>query len=69
MPKRNRDKLLEMSMYDFLCMLNANLRTNTEPIPCIMNALGINPNRGNRCRGFKAECDKCIQDFLNSFPF
>ena len=69
MPKRNREKLMEQSLYDMLCSMNANLRTSTEPMPCIMNALGIKPNRDNRCRGFKAECDKCIAEHLNSYPF
>lgn len=69
MPKRNSEIIMEKSLYDLLCTMNARLRTNTEPMPCIMTALGAGKARENRCRGFKAECDKCVSDWLNEFPF
>ena len=37
MPKRNRDRIMEQSMYDFLCMMNANLRSFNNS--CIMIGL------------------------------
>lgn len=45
MGKRNRDKLLEQSMYDYLLKMQYELelcRQHSEPYPCIMNALGEN---------------------------
>ena len=73
MPKRNREIIMEQSMYDMLCMMNANLRTliTHYPMaleqPCIMTALGVK-DRKSRCRDFGADCDKCLQDWLNDFP-
>ena len=71
MPKRNRDKLLEQSMYDFLCMMNANLRTRFGSA-CIMGALMTEYSecdRIMRCQKHKADCDKCIAEYLNEYPF
>lgn len=67
MQKRNRDKLMEQSFYDLLCMMNANLRTKPIFAPCIMAALGV--DRMERCMKHKADCDKCIADYLNEYPF
>lgn len=71
MPKRNRDKLLEQSMYDFLCMMNANLRTRFGSA-CVMGALlkeYSEYGRLKRCRQFEADCEKCLQSFMNEDPF
>ncbi len=75
MPKRNRDKLLEQSMYDFLCFMNANLRENlscTNISTCIMDALhsdySLN-DRIARCQKHKADCEKCLQSWMNEDPF
>ena len=73
MPKRNREIIMEQSMYDMLCMMNANLRTQIHHYPmaleqpCIMTAIGVKERKA-RCRDFGADCDKCIQSWLNDFP-
>jgi hypothetical protein len=67
MPKRNREKLMEQSMYDFLFMMNANIRTYPSGL-CIMDALG-DKERDRRCMTHDACCDKCIADYLNEYPF
>ena len=74
MPKRNRDKLMSQSLYDMLAHMNANLRTQITHYPmaleqpCIMTALGVK-DRKARCRKFEADCAKCLQEWLNEFPF
>ena len=70
MSKRNRNKLLALSIYDMLMSLQTELmmcRVQSEPYPCIMNALGENLV-GVRCIKYNAKCDKCLQDWLNEKP-
>ena len=67
MPKRNREKLMEQSLYDLLCMMNANIRTYPSEL-CVMIALGCK-DRDERCREHEADCGKCIADYLNEYPF
>ena len=66
---RNRDKLLQMALYDMLMMMQANIeKTNQEDIvPCIMDSLG-STDSGKRCRDRNGKCEKCAQDWLNEFP-
>ena len=69
--KRNREKLMEKSMYDFLCMMNANLRTRFGSA-CVMGALLTEYSeydRIMRCQKHKADCEKCLQSWLNEYPF
>ena len=68
MPKRNREKLMEQSLCDMLCTMNENLRTNKTFAPCIMTALGEKV-RMARCLEHKADCEKCLQSWLNECPF
>ena len=71
MPKRNREKLMEQSMYDFLCMMNANLITRFGSA-CIMGALMADFSeyeRIKRCKKHVSDCGKCIADYLNEYPF
>jgi hypothetical protein len=71
MAKRNREKLMEKSMYDFLCMMNANLRTRFGSA-CVMGALPTEYSeydRIMRCQKHEADCEKCLQSWLNEFPF
>ena len=65
--KRNRDKLMQQSFYDLLCMMNANIMTYPSGM-CVMDALG-DKERDRRCMTHDAYCDKCIADWLNEFPF
>ena len=75
MPKRNREKLMEKSMYDFLCSMNANLRDNlrcTNVSTCIMYAIHTDYSeydRIMRCNKHESDCGKCLQSWLNEYPF
>ena len=69
MEKKNRDKINEQSFYDFLCMMNANIRTYPSVL-CVMIALGYyDTDRNKRCEKFCADCGKCIQEWMNEEPF
>lgn len=71
MPKRNREIIMQQSMFDFLCMMNANLRTRFG-LACIMGALLTEFSeyeRIKRCQKHEADCGKCIADYLNEYPF
>lgn len=63
MGKKNRDKLLEQSMYDFLCFMNANLRAFNST--CVMIGLIGYDKKVIRCYEHKADCEKCLQSFMN----
>lgn len=65
--KRNREKLLEQSMYDLLCSMNANLRSFNSS--CIMIGLIGYDKKVIRCYEHKCKCDECLQEWLNEFPF
>jgi hypothetical protein len=75
MGKRNRDKLLEQSMYDMLLKMNENLRENlsrTTFLTCIMDALYSDYSgyeRIMRCKKHKYKCDQCLQSWMNEQPF
>lgn len=64
MPQRNRDRIMQQSLYDLLCDMNKQLQANP---PCIMTSFGIE-NRDERCKEY-GKCDKCIQAWLNEYPF
>lgn len=71
MGKRNRDKLLEQSMYDMLLKMNENLCENlrcTNISTCIMDALYSDYSEYDRivrCQKHKADCEKCLQSWMN----
>ena len=67
MPKRNREKLMEQSLYDLLCNMNANLRSFNNS--CIMIGLIGYDKKVIRCYKYKADCEKCLQSWMNEFPF
>ena len=69
MPKRNRQILLERCMYDLLYSMNETmkrLQDEGHTRVCVLDALGV---ESGYCKGAEVGCDKCIQDYLNSFPF
>lgn len=70
MPKRNRDKLHDQSLYDMLMAMQNELELCRQrgEAPCIMNALGENLV-GVRCTKYNAKCAECLQSWLNEFPF
>ena len=74
MPKRNREILMEQSLYDLLCKINDGMKENWQWKPCIMSALGFDFfERADRCRKYgeagNKRCTDCIAEWLNEFPF
>ena len=67
MPKRNREKLMEQSMYDLLCSMNEQLDKNTRSA-CILDLLGENIV-GLRCTKYNRKCEQCVQDYLNEYDY
>lgn len=69
---KNKDKILQQSMYDFLCMMQRNLeqvvRENTDVTICIMDALG-DDTAANRCVEHNVKCEECIQSWMDDSPF
>lgn len=78
MPKRNREKLMEQSLYDLLCMMNERANPKT----CVLYLLGDKCHECNKytcenyehgCRNNCKEeykcCKECIANWLNEFPF
>ena len=63
MPKRNREKLMEQSLYDLLCMMNENLRAFNST--CVMIGLIGYDKKVIRCYEYKGDCEKCLQEWLN----
>ena len=78
--KRNREKIMEQSLYDLLCSMNDCLQKNgavvTPTYPdgkeedscraCIMDCIMNAVSAKMRCKG---SCEKCIADYLNEYPF
>ena len=72
---KNRDKLMQQSMYDMLLKMNENLCKNlwyATISTCIMDALYSDYSeyeRISRCQKHKANCEKCLQSWMNEDPF
>lgn len=66
MQKRNREILMQQSLYDLLCSMNENLKANGS---CIMIGLIGYDKKVIRCYEYKCKCDKCLQEWVNEFPF
>ena len=67
MPQRNRDKIMQQSLYDLLCWMNDNI--NHDEV-CIMDTLKA--YTGARCAKYSSGkcCNQCIADYLNEeYPF
>ena len=62
MPQRNRDRIMQQSLYDFLTDMNENF-TKGDP-HCVLEAIEGSPRT---CP--KESCNECIAEWLNSFPF
>ena len=71
MEKRNRDKLMEQSMFDFLKYMNENIRKPSAGVcVCVYNGFGHDmQERRDRCMKYVNACDKCIADWMNESPF
>lgn len=68
--KRNQDRLREISLYDLLIRMQTELDYAIEhdETPCIMNLLGENIV-GLRCTRYNRNCEQCVQDWMNEYPF
>ena len=67
MGKRNRDKLLEQSMYDLLVKINAGMLAGYRCIMYVFNDSGKDVLK--RCGKNDGDCDKCLQSWMNEDPF
>lgn len=66
--KRNRERIMEQSMYDLLCAMNEN----HNPLVtghCVMRGFIGETAQFERCKKYKAHCNQCIQNWLNEYPF
>lgn len=66
--KRNREILMEQSLYDLLVSMNEQLDKNTHCV-CIMECFMQSGDAEERCKEFSYKCTECIADWLNEFPF
>ena len=78
MPKRNRDKLMEQSLYDLLCSMNTRITDDAGALGvdlCVMNGMLEYGQTVDRCKkycyeSFRSGCNQCIADYLNEdYPF
>ena len=65
--KRNREILMSQSLYDMLCMMNENLKEFNSS--CVMVGLIGYDKEVERCYEYKCKCEKCLQEWLNDYPF
>jgi hypothetical protein len=63
--KRNREKLMEQSMYDLLMHMNQWLKKNTHCV-CVMECFMQTQDVETRCSN---DCEKCLQSWMNEYPF
>ena len=66
MPKRNREKLMEQSLYDLLCKMNERLNdmNHESRAYCILDLLDASFD----CKD-STKCEDCIQAWMNEYPF
>ena len=67
MPQRNRERIMQQSLYDLLCAMNDNLRAFNSA--CVMIGLIGYDKKVIRCYEHKADCGSCLQAWLNEYPF
>lgn len=84
MPQRNRDKIMRQSLYDLLCKMNDMLKNENHAevsfvvklgekehiateSACIMDCFYKSDDVTAKCDA--ENCAKCIQEWLNSYPF
>lgn len=63
MKKRNRERIMEQSLYDLLCAMNGNLKAFGRS--CVMIGLIGYDKKVIRCYEHKADCEKCLQSWMN----
>lgn len=67
--KRNCEKLLEQSLGDLLCAMNARmlkLFDDGHSRLCVLDALGVDSGYCKR-KGF--DCNECIRNWMDEHPF
>lgn len=84
MTQRNRERIMQQSMYDLLIDMNKQLMENnaTAEIPpdkecemvrhcdaCIMDCFMESVKAYDRCCSFFNDCGSCLQAWLNEYPF
>lgn len=70
MPKRNREIIMERSLYDLLIKIQDRIESQNanEEHPCVLSAIEGNMLM-KRCEMYSGKCEMCIQNWLNEFPF
>jgi hypothetical protein len=67
MPKRNREILMQQSLYDLLVKINTGMLAGYD---CIMDVFDDAPESvAKRCGENGANCEKCLQSWMNEYPF
>lgn len=67
MSRRNGEVLMQQSLYDLLVKINTGMLGGYD---CIMDVFDESPESvAKRCSQSSANCEKCLQNWLNEFPF
>lgn len=71
MPQRNRERIMQQSLYDLLCSMNDK---SANHFLCVLQMLDDKCRVRTRCDKYgeqrtDAGCHKCIADYLNEYPF
>lgn len=67
MSKRNCEILMTQSLYDLLVKINTGMLAGYD---CIMDVFDESSESvAKRCGENNANCEKCLQNWLNEFPF
>ena len=69
MPQRNRERIMQQSLYDLLCSMNEQLDKNSCNKLCIMECFMHSIEAWKRCAKFGDNCKECIQAWMNEYPF
>lgn len=62
---KNRDKIMQQSMYDMLLKMNEWLIKNTACV-CVMECFMQSQEAEERC---VQDCEKCLQSWMNEDPY
>ena len=77
MPQRNRERIMQQSLYDLLVSMNTRITDDAGALGvdlCVMNGLLEYGQTVERCRkycveSFRTGCKDCIAAWLNEYPF
>ena len=68
MPQRNRERIMQQSLYDLLVSMNEQLDKNTHNV-CIMECFMQSQDAEKRCEEHQMKCKDCIAKWMNEHPF